>query len=216
MKNIVMIAPPGAGKGTQSELLMSKYGYMHISTGDLIREEMAKGTELGKSVEQIMKSGHFVSTEIVTELLEKCLKEMNNEHPFILDGYPRKLEQCTILDSVLKRIEKSIDVVFYLEMTEEEAKNRILGRMTCPKCHHSFNRFSPSRMPKVEGICDDCHSLLETRSDDTEETFKTRYQEFIQESKPILSYYENLGILKRIDNSGTPEETFSQIESVIQ
>ncbi len=216
MKNIVIIAPPGAGKGTQSELLMSKYGYTHISTGDLIRAEMAKGTELGKRVEEIMNSGHLVSTEIVTSLLENHLRELDDAHPFILDGYPRKEEQCFGLDSILERTGKSVDTVLYLEMSFEEAKNRILGRMVCPKCHRSYNRFAPSRMPKVEEMCDDCSIPLDTRNDDNEETFKTRYQEYLHEVEPILSFYEKKGILYYIDNSGTPEETFSKIESVIQ
>ena len=215
MKNIVFIAPPAAGKGTQSDLLVKKYGYVHISTGDLLRNEMSNKTDLGLKIKDLMDNGEFVSDEIVTDLLKNKLATIPEGTGFILDGYPRNIAQAEILNDLLTELNKSLDCVIYLEMSSDVAMKRALGRITCPKCGRGYNKYESVLKPKVEWLCDDCSVELTSRSDDTEETFKTRFNTYILNTNPLLNYYEKVGILKVIDNSGTPEETFSKIESVI-
>ena len=205
MKNIIFIAPPAAGKGTQSELLVKKYGYAHISTGDLLREEVASGSELGNSLSEIMSSGQLVSDDIVNQLLKNRLQKDDVKKGFILDGYPRTVDQAKSLS----------DLAIYLDMDEELAMHRALGRITCSNCGKGYNKYEEAMKPKIEGKCDECGSELVSRSDDNEDTFKTRFQTYINNTKPLLKYYEDLGILNMIDNSGTPETTFSSIEKVI-
>lgn len=215
MKNIVFIAPPAAGKGTQSELLVKKYGYAHVSTGDLLREESNSKSELGNEIADIMQKGLLVSNEIVFKVFKKRLSLKDNKTGFIIDGVPRKIEQCKMLDDIMKDLDMKVDVVLYLDMDEKTAMQRSLGRIICPKCGRSFNKYEETTKPKVEGICDDCNIELTSRSDDNEESFKIRFNQYIDEVEPILNYYKNLGILRVIDNSGTPEETFRKIEEVI-
>lgn len=215
MKNIIFIAPPAAGKGTQSELLVKKYGYVHISTGDLLREEVSLGTELGNELDSIMKSGSLVSDEIVNKLLKNRLAKDDIKNGFILDGYPRTVEQAKSLNDIANELNISLDVALYLEMDSELAMKRALGRITCPKCGRGYNKYEDGLKPKVENICDDCNVELTSRSDDNEETFKARFETYITNTEPLLDYYKELGILNIIDNSGTPDSTFSNIEKVI-
>lgn len=213
MKNIIFIAPPAAGKGTQSDLLVKKYGYSHISTGDLLRSEVASGSELGNSLKDIMASGSLVSDEIVTTLLKNKLSTLDGA--FILDGYPRTLEQAKTLSNLAKELGIVLDTVLYLDMDSVTAMKRAVGRITCPNCKRGYNKYFDEVKPKLENICDDCNIQLESRSDDTEETFKTRFNTYIENTEPLLKYYKDLGILYMIDNSGTPQSTFEKIEEVI-
>ncbi len=215
MKNIIFIAPPGAGKGTQSELLVKKYGYIHISTGELFRNEIAEGTELGKSIESTINAGILISDDTTTELLQKRLIQDDIKKGFILEGYPRTPEQCLLLKKILDELKIKLDVVIYLDMDENTAMRRALGRVTCPNCNRGYNKYEMATKPKVEGMCDDCKIALVGRDDDTEESFKTRFNQYKAGVEPILNYYKDLGILKVIDNSGTPDSTFAKIESVI-
>lgn len=215
MKNIIFIAPPAAGKGTQSDLLVKKYGYVHISTGDLLRNEVASGSELGNKLSDIMKSGALVSDDIVTELLKNRLDQDDARRGFILDGYPRNVNQAKVLDELASSLGISLDVAIYLDMDSEIAMHRALGRLTCPQCGRGFNKYESVMKPIKDNICDDCGVELQGRSDDNEETFKIRYNTYIDNTKPLLEYYDEKRILKTIDNSGTPDETFKSIESVI-
>lgn len=215
MKNIIFIAPPAAGKGTQSALLMEKYNYIHISTGDLLRSEIALGTPLGKEVESIMASGHFVSDEIATEILKKRLSEPDIKNGFILDGYPRNVKQAKILDDMVKELNIKLDVAIYLEMDKTTAMHRALGRITCPNCGRGYNKYENGLKPELEWLCDDCGTELIGRSDDNEESFSIRFDDYVNQTAPLIDYYKEAGILSVIDNSGTPEETLEKIESVI-
>lgn len=210
MKNIVFIAPPAAGKGTQSDNLVSKYGYKHISTGDLLREEVASGSTLGNKLSELMKRGELISDEIVNELLTKAL--MDEDKPFILDGYPRNEKQIYFLEDILNKVNKKIDVVIYLNVPEDVACQRATGRLVCPSCNRSFHKIT--NKPLTEGICDYCKTELVSRSDDTEETFKIRYNRYVENVKPILDYYESKGLLKVIDKLDK-DEVFEEIEKVI-
>lgn len=211
MKNIIFIAPPAAGKGTQSDLLVKKYGYTHISTGDLLRSEIAKQSEIGKNIKELMDSGNLISDEIVSKLLKDKLSSLDG--PFILDGYPRNLTQIGMLDKILKEINKKIDLVIYLDVPYDILINRVLLRLSCPKCSRSYHKINLK--PKKEWICDDCQVELVSRSDDTEETFKNRYQTYIDNTSPLLNYYKEKNMLEIIDSTDL-DETFNRIEKVIK
>ena len=205
MKNIIFIAPPAAGKGTQSDLLISKYGYEHISTGDLLREEVASGSELGLSISELMKKGALISDDIVNKLLVKALSATTK--PFILDGYPRNISQAEKLDILLSELGKTVDAVIYLEVDEELAMKRATGRISY---HKYFMK------PKQDNICDNCGATLISRADDTEDAFKIRYNTYIENTKPLLDFYDKKGVLVRIDANRDASEAFEDIEKVIK
>ncbi len=211
MKNIIFIAPPAAGKGTQSELLISKYGYEHISTGDLLRNEIKSGSDLGKELDSMMKSGSLISDEIVNRLLINALSNITK--PFILDGYPRTISQALKLDEILDSLNKSVDVVVYLDVEEELAMKRATGRLSCKSCNRIYHKYFSK--PRVDGICDDCGSSLISRADDTPDTFKVRYDTYMSNTKPLLDFYSNKNILVKVDANKEADETFSEIEKVI-
>lgn len=213
MKNIIFIAPPAAGKGTQSELLVSEFGYNHISTGDLLRLKQNDGSELGNYIKDLLSQGKFVDDDIVTDLLKEKLS--NIDGPFILDGYPRNIEQATRLENVLKSLNLSIDAVIYLNVDSKTAMKRALGRVSCPKCNKIYNKYINEKMPKVANICDVCGIELIGRSDDNEESFKIRFDTYINQTKPLLDYYKSNGLLVIIDKVNTPNETFEEVKKVI-
>lgn len=212
MKNIVFIAPPASGKGTQSDLLVSKYGYNHISTGDLLREEIKSGSDLGKQINELMKTGKLVSDDIVNSLLTKALSD--SDKPFILDGYPRNMTQVPFLDDILSKANKKVDAIIYLDVPYDLLLKRATGRLTCPKCAHTFHKYF--NKPLNDGICDNCGETLISRVDDNEETFKVRYNSYIENTKPLLDYYKDKGNLHVIDKANTKEETLEEIEKVIK
>ena len=217
MKNIVFIAPPAAGKGTQSDLLVEKYGYVHISTGDLLRDEIASGSELANEISKILEAGKLVSDDLITDLLVKRLSQDDvKQKGFILDGYPRNIAQAKTLESVLEETNNNFGVAIYLELDEETAMKRALGRMTCPKCKKGYNKFLDGFKPKQEGICDNCGTELETRSDDNEETFKNRFQTYISNTEPLLDFYKGNGVLETVSSLDDKDKIFERIESVIQ
>jgi len=213
--NIIFVAPPAAGKGTQSNLLVEKYGIAHISTGDLLREEVASGSDLGLSLKDKMASGELISDDIVLGLLKNRLMKDDVKKGFILDGYPRTLNQANTLDTMLEELNMKIDHVLYLDMDKTLAMHRALGRMTCPNCGAGYNKYEEVMKPKVDGKCDKCSSDLVSRSDDNEETFNTRFDTYLDNTQPLLDYYKEKNLLNVIDNSGTPTETFNRIEEVI-
>lgn len=209
MKNIIFIAPPAAGKGTQSQLLKDKFNYNHLSTGDILREEIASGSEFGLYVKNIIDSGKLVSDDIIVKLIEDKLTNLEGK-PFILDGFPRTLNQAIALDNI---ITDSYEVV-YLEIDEESAINRILGRLTC-SCGKSYNVNIENLKPKVDGICDNCGNKLVKRNDDNVEAFKVRYETFIENTKPLVDYYNSKNKLHIVDVNRSVDDIFMDIESVI-
>lgn len=213
MKNIIFIAPPAAGKGTQSELLIKEYNYNHISTGELLREKSLDNSELGSKIKSLLENGQLVDDEIVSTILKDKLSKING--PFILDGYPRNIKQANVLDKILNELGKTVDVVIYLSVDKEIAMKRALGRMTCPKCNKIYNKYNPVMMPKNENMCDMCGVELISRSDDNEETFIKRFETYTENTKPLLDYYDNLGKLVVIYKNDTPMDTFDEVKKVI-
>lgn len=207
MKNIIIYGAPAAGKGTVCEELVRKYNYKHISTGQLFRE-LSDSSELGKKVKKIMETGNLVDDETTVEVLKNKLNSLTGH--IVLDGFPRNVNQAQILDTFFDNY-----LVINLSVSEEEAKKRILGRMTCSKCGKIYNELEKEKMPKVKGICDDCGISLTKRQDDNEESFKVRYQIHQNSVKDILSYYEKKHVLYTI-SSKFPQQTFEEIESVVK
>lgn len=212
MKNIIFIAPPAAGKGTQSELLKDNFNYTHISTGDMLRDAIATGSEFGIMVKNIIDKGNFVDDEIMIKLIKDKLRSVGR--PFILDGFPRTLAQAEVLDDLLN--EEKIDYqVIYLDLNEEIATKRVLGRLTC-SCGKSYNMYFDELKPRLENVCDACGKSLVKRADDTEESFKKRYQLFINNTRPILDYYMSKGRIKVVDASRSFNEIYKEVVEIAQ
>jgi len=212
MKSVIFIAPPASGKGTQSNKLV-KLGYVHISTGDMLRDEMKNETDIGIAIKDLMDHGCLVSDELVFELIKE--KIINLDKPFILDGYPRTIKQAKMLNELLNNLDINDYEVIYLDMKLEEALKRALGRLTC-ECGISYNTLFEEWKPKVENICDKCGSTLVKRSDDNEESFKNRYNTFIKNNEPIISYYEELNKFNVIDTRIGDENITDRIKDILK
>lgn len=212
--NIIFIAPPAAGKGTLSDKLVSKYDYKHLSTGDLLRAEIKKKSDLGKRIDKIISKGELVSDEIITELLKNELQKIKKEK-FILDGYPRNITQAKTLSKLFAELEISEYVAIYLDIKEELAMKRALGRIICSKCGASYNTYFENFMPRKEGICDKCGSELQHRVDDTEETFKKRFITYIEVTSPVLDYYKEMNKLQIIDANYESDDVFKVVEQIL-
>lgn len=216
MKNIILIAPPAAGKGTQSKLICEKYNIPHISIGDLIRNNLNDKSELTKLIKKQMNSGKLIDDEIILKLLEKRLGEKDCLNGYILDGFPRNLNQAIVYDRMLNDSNKEIGNVILLDVSEEVIKKRILGRMTCPNCGKIYNKLFENTKPRIKGLCDVCKTELKVREDDNEETFNKRYQTYLAETKPLIKYYKEKEVLKIVDGNLSKDQIFNQIESIIK
>lgn len=214
MMNIIFIAPPAAGKGTQSSLLEEKYEYKHISTGDLLRNEINKKSDFGNEIESIISKGELVSDDIITKLLKNELENIKHQK-FILDGYPRNLRQAEILNELFNELNIENYVTIYLSLDNEIAMKRALGRVVCTKCGASYNKYFQNLMPKENGICDKCRSELVVRTDDNEETFKNRFGTFLNATNPVLDFYKEKNKLSIVDANQNTEEIFKNIEEIL-
>ena len=212
MKNIILIAAPAAGKGTLSELLVEKYGYIHISTGDLLREASKEKSELGEKISTMLKNGELVSDEIVFELLENKLKVVDK--PYILDGFPITINQAYKYDELITKLNKSLGIVVVLNCDYDILKNRIVGRWLCKECGSIYNTLTGVNTPKEENICDKCGGELYKRSDDNEESFKTRYETYLEKTKPLIDFYQEKGNLHYV-NSETKDIMLKEIEDLL-
>lgn len=209
MKNILFLAPPAGGKGTQSDLLVDNFGYIHISTGDLLRN-VDKNSELGQKVQEIMKSGELVSDDIVIALLKDKLLTLKKDDAFILDGFPRNIAQAEKLEILLSDIGKELDYAIELDVPYDTILKRAIGRISCPKCNATFNTFF--KPAKIDGVCDKCSSELIHRTDDNEDTFKIRYDNYIKNTAPLIDFYKEKGKLLKVDGLN---DTYEAIVSVI-
>ena len=215
MKNLILIAAPGAGKGTLSNDLLAKYDYVHISTGDLLREQVAKGDELGKKIQEYQVAGKLVPSEIVYEALEKKLNDPACENGYILDGFPRNLDQAKEYDKILERLKRDLGIVIVLDIPKEDLIKRITGRFTCKDCGEIHNIYSEELKPVKEGICNKCGGELTQRKDDNLESFEKRYQTYLESTAPLIDFYKEKGVLYTIDSSKGHLNTLMQAEELL-
>jgi adenylate kinase len=212
--NIILLGPPGAGKGTQAQRLQRETGMVQLSTGDMLRAAVASGSELGKKAKAIMERGELVPDDLMVDLIERRIAEPDCAKGFILDGFPRTEAQAKALDAMLTRSGKKLDRVVEMEVDEKALIQRIVGRFTCAKCgtgyHDVFKR------PKVEGVCDVCGSREFTRrKDDNADTLKTRMVAFRAQTEPLLPYYAARGALRKVDGMASMDEVYRQIRAVL-
>lgn len=214
MKNIIFIAPPAAGKGTQAKLVSEEYNIPHISTGDLLREEINKGSELGLEIKSLIDKGIFINDEIISNMLMQRLSKSDCDNGFILDGYPRNIEQAHIYENILVKLNKDLGVVIFLNVDKETALSRISGRLVCKGCGMSYNTNVSELSPKVENVCNKCNSTLVKRDDDNEAVFGKRFDTYLEQTNPLIEYYKNKNVLKIVDVT-TPEETSIKIKKLL-
>ena len=205
---LVLIGAPAAGKGTQAARLVKHYGIAHISTGDMLREEVAKGTELGNQAKSIMAAGGLVSDELIIAIVQERIKKDDCAKGFILDGFPRTVVQAEKLEEMVK-----LDKVVYINAPDEVMLERLTARQTCPKCGATYNKmFLPS---KVEGICDVCGSDLVCREDDQPETVTNRLKVYHEQTQPLIEYYKAKGVLRTVDGTLPMTEVFDAIVKIL-
>ena len=212
--NIILLAPPAAGKGTQSELLESTYKLNHISTGDLLRSASKEDTDFGRNLQDMMKTGKLISDDIVLEVLNNYLDNTDNMN-LLLDGFPRNTYQAEKLDEILSEKDSKIDYVFLLDVPKQTLADRITGRRLCKKCGSIYNVNIDSLKPNIDNVCDKCNEELTQRADDNIDTFEVRYNEYLEQTHPLIEYYTNKSILHKIDSTGTIEEIFDKIKNII-
>ena len=207
--NLILLGPPGAGKGTQAQRIVERYEVPQISTGDILRKAVKEGTPLGKKVKGFMDQGQLVPDQVVIEIIDERLKASDCKQGFILDGFPRTLPQAEALQALLTRIGKSVEHVINIEVDSEELVRRLTGRRTCRSCGAMFHVLL--HPPQRAGICDRCGGTLYQREDDQEETIRTRLKEYERLTAPLIQYYRNEDKLRSIQGMGEEAQIFGQI-----
>lgn len=210
---IVLLGAPGAGKGTQAKKLIDKYGIPQISTGDILRQNVAKGTPLGKEAKSYMDKGELVPDRVVLGLVEDRLKKDDCKKGYILDGFPRNTAQAEALDKILASLSMSLTGALSVDVPKEDLMKRLTGRRTCKGCGQMYNIYFSA--PKKEGICDKCGGALFHRDDDKEETIKRRLDVYDAQTAPLIDYYKKSGILKSVTGVGSIDEIFSKVCSAL-
>lgn len=211
--NILIMGPAGAGKGTMSDLILKEYDIPHISTGDMLRENVRNNTELGLTAKSYMESGRLVPDDVINAMVEKRLQEDDCQKGYLLDGFPRTLVQAQAFEKISEKIGKPVECVLALEVDFDVLKERITGRRVCPKCgaiYHIHN--FPS---KVQGICDVCGSELKQRSDDTVEKLTQRMEEYENSTKPVIDFFEDKNVVKHLNAAEKPEIVFGKIQEAL-
>lgn len=216
MKNIMFIAPPAAGKGTQAELIVEKYHIPHISTGDILREISKEASEIGEYVRETLASGQLVKDEITYQLVEDRLKREDCKNGYIIDGFPRNIDQAYEYDKILERLGYKVGNVILLDVDKKVIEKRITGRRLCENCNTIYNINDKNSSPKVESICDNCGGKLYQRSDDNLESFQNRYETYQKKTEPIIEHYRKQGVLKEVDGNDTVENIFQKIDKIIK
>ena len=213
--NLILIAPPAAGKGTLASMLTSKYGLVSISAGELLRG-VDPTTELGKQIRDIQSRRELVNDEITNQLMRERLMKDDIKNGFILDGYPRHMPQVDATEKICSDLNLKIDYAVLLNVDYEMALKRTLGREICPKCKKTYNSLTGVNAPLKESMCDYCGIELTNRNDDNEETFKKGFAMFIENCTPVIEYYRNKGILIELNANGSADDTMRQFENIIR
>ena len=211
--NLILVGPPGSGKGTQAKMLIEKYNIPQISTGDILREAVKEGSPMGKQAKSFMDKGSLVPDEVVIGIIEERVRKPDCKDGFILDGFPRTVAQAEALSGILSKMELNIDHLINIQVNDEELLKRLTGRRTCKECGSGYHiMFDP---PKESDKCDKCGGELYQRDDDKEETIKSRLKVYHDQTAPVIGYYEKMGISRDVDGVGKIDEIFSRITGAI-
>ena len=211
---LILLGPPGAGKGTQASAIVKRYNIPHISTGDIFRLNIKENTPLGKEVKSYLDAGILVPDELVVDIVKDRLKKSDCENGFILDGYPRTINQAEVLDKELAKMGTKLDAVINIFLDVQLLIERAVGRRLCKNCGATYHiKFHP---PKQDGICDICGGELYQRDDDKEETVKKRIEIYLTQTKPLIEYYKDKDILVNIDGAQSIEDTFNEIINALE
>ncbi|GIP45878.1 adenylate kinase [Paenibacillus sp. J45TS6] len=212
--NILFMGPPGAGKGTQAEAIVNEFSIPHISTGDAFRLAIKQGTPIGMKAKEYMDQGLLVPDDVTIGIVEERLQQPDCKKGFLLDGFPRTISQAEALDGILNRLNTGLDHVINLKVDRDKLLARLTGRRLCKNCGATYHVvFNP---PKQEGICDKCGGELYQRSDDNEESVGTRLDEYINKTAPLLTFYENKGLLRQIDGEQEIHAVSQEIVSLLR
>jgi adenylate kinase len=212
---LILIGPPGVGKGTQSALLTSRLGLRALSSGEIFRKEIEAETDLGRLAKRYIEHGELVPNGVTIEMMAKRIRSEDvRKHGFVLDGFPRTVKQAEALDELLFEMDMGLDKVISIEVPQEEILARLTGRMGCTRCGEIYH--SRNKPPMREGLCDKCNSTLFVRSDDQPETIRERLRVFSEQTAPVIGYYERTGSLLRVDGTQGPEETYTQIVAPVE
>ena len=213
--NIIWIAPPAAGKGTYSSMLKEKYGFNHISAGDVLREQVKLESEIGLEIKDIMNRGEMVNDDLMKKLIYLKLKSLDLNVPFMMDGYPRKMNQVNDYEDILSSLNLSVDKVIFINIDKETGLKRILGRVECPKCKKNYNTLTGFAKPKIDGICDNCGETLMSRVDDTKEAYEKRYDVYMNETSAVIDKFRKENKLIEIDGTVSPEINMKELEKLL-
>ena len=215
-KELIFLGPPACGKGTQTAKLSEHLGLPHVDTGSLLRAEIKNETENGKIAKSYIDKGQLVPVSLVANIIKNRLAQEDCKNGYILDGYPRSVEQADLLEEINADIDGSVEAqikAIYFDLNQDILISRIVNRRSCPKCGEIYNiKFKPTQ---VEGICDKCGAELTQRKDDNEETAKARFDTYFKETAPLIDYYKNKGVLKSIDAEGSIDEVWERLLKVV-
>ena len=211
---LILLGPPGAGKGTQAKRLKEKFNIPQVSTGDILRTAIKNETELGTKAKRFMDDGRLVPDDVVVGLIQQRIKESDCKNGFILDGFPRNIIQAEQLSETLGKMSQNIDFVVEIEVNADMLIDRLTGRMTCSSCGNMFHE--RTHPPKVSGVCDSCGSNdLYKRPDDNKDTIMKRFEVYEQETAPLKGFYRQMGILKTTSGDGTLDDVFSRVYGLV-
>jgi adenylate kinase len=212
--NLILLGPPGAGKGTQAERLREDFGLPHISTGDILRAQVADGTELGKQAQRYMDAGELVPDDVIVKMISERINAGDARDGFLLDGFPRNHKQADALAEALEGLDRRLSAALLIDVPDDELVRRLAGRRVCVKnpSHIYHTEFDP---PKHEGVCDQDGSRLIQRDDDKEETIRKRLDVYHEQTEPLIEYYDRAGLLRRFDGSRTAEDVHDHLRAAV-
>lgn len=214
MRNLILLAVQGAGKGTLAKALSDKYGYVHISTGDVLRERALVDDDTGRKIKEMIDNGSLVSDDIIFKAIEYKITSKECENGYILDGFPRNIEQAEGYSKMLKRLGKDLGIVINMTLPDNLLKERIIGRRVCKDCGSIYNIYNPQLKPEKDGICNKCGGALFQRADDNEEAMRKRIDTYYKVTVPVIDYYKKMNVLFEVDSTDA-KNTLESVEKII-